>query len=395
MVMTIVHSSRATFQKALFGSALIAIAACSDQSTEILARESAGFQISGPAQVTLIGFDSSGNSVQRTASADLRISIPTSTQGRLINSSRVTLDSSINSASLESAPSRGLPTFGAQVDEATKNSRETYTFKVHSERIAATRSEGKLVETFLVRKGGGAAGKPVGLITRVDGKMMQYVESEFNGNSSKPRAVRVVQMDADLRIKSDITVDLSNVNFNSRVAVRDIQGLRNTYGRLLRGLGGLVLPDQLHAQGPAPCDAAYQDYVEALIGYTAAVVASTAAAVFCGVVWLTCPAFVAAGIAAAAAGALTIYRYSVYQDCINNPPSLCDEPPCDLGGGGGGGSGGGGSGSGGGSSGGGGSGGGGSGGSGGGGLICDWFIEWWVDTTGALVTNSWIECHTV
>jgi len=170
------------------------------------------------------------------------------------------------------------------------------------------------------------------------------------------------------------------------------------FGRLIRGVEGLVLPDQLHAQVPTdhPCNGTEQTLVEAAAVFAGLAASASYAAAVCAGLWFTCPAAVVAAIAAATAGAYLLYMSNEMMECLQLYPANCgqfEDNPCNGAGSGSGGTGGGGGGGGGDGTG---SGGGGFPSGGGGGISCEYReISYFDSGTSVWVTNAWIECHRI
>lgn len=372
-----------------------ALAACSDTPTEARADNPAA-AISGKLTAVIFGRNDQGQLISTRASAqvDMDMTGKSEKQAPVISMQRFSPVSATDSAGWNERP-----TFGAKVERVSRAGKLHASFEFHAERMGkATNVNGKLVETFFVRQGGGKTGKPVGAVTQIDGRTVQYVEFEFSGSDSrKPSAARVFNVDSGLRFTSQMRVSLSDMNYVNRVAQRDIEGAQKMFGRLMRGIEGLVLPDQLHAQGVAfdhPCKTTEQSRDAAAFAYaTAATLAATAAGV-CAGLWFTCPAAVAAAIVAAGALAFALYMENEYLSCLQEFPPTCgmfEDNPCDGNGGGGGGPVGGGGGGGGGDTGGGGTGGGGYG--TGGGFSCQYHeVSYFNPNDNIWHTDAWIEC---
>ena len=117
--------------------------------------------------------------------------------------------------------------------------------------------KGTGVEMYLIREGGEPKGKPAGFITIIDGHTRQYTEFTSSNFKKEPTSVRIVQVDADGKLQSDITSDLRQVDFRRRVAQADQEDMLQQFSRLLNGLQNLVLADQRNAQAVEddPCHA--------------------------------------------------------------------------------------------------------------------------------------------
>ena len=272
-----------------------------------------------------------------------------------------------------------LPTFGATSSKTQRSGRTGERFGLPTRRLGRQKVDGHDVEQFMIHEGGKPAGKPLGIINQVDGRMRQIVEFTSIGGAQLPTSARMIQLDASGRVESETTLDLSKVSVTNRLAAHQRPQLLEQVGRLLRNGVSLVLPDALHAQAVEddPCAGWEQAMVGAVAVAATAASAASIAAGFCTVALFTCEAYLVASAAAIIAAAAEYYCAAQLAECRDLHPACfsggwmtngsCAAPGSGGGWGGGGGG-------------------------GGGGVSCIWYTEWYIDDNGVYVTHSWVEC---
>ncbi len=300
----------------------------------------------------------------------------------------------------EARPAPGsspLPSFAFSATPAERSGAGGGLFAVPSFRVRSARVDGHMVEQYMVREGGKASGKPVGMMIRIDGRLRHVAEFTTRAGRSLPTEVRMVQIDTAGRVSSDYSIDLSRVSETSRLAASEQSGLQTMFRRLVRGGANLVLPDALYAQAQEdnPCQDLQSNFDNALGVFAAAVVTSFAAVAACAVTVISCPAVpftlaavaIAAAVAASAADDLN-HCEALHPPCIEGGYMTNGSCASPVGGGttGGGGPGGGGGGA---------TGGGGAGtnGGSGGSVTCNWRTGWYYDEFGfPYVSYPYLEC---
>ena len=370
-----------------------AVGACDDQPTSTKSR-GIPERVTGNVKAEVFGRNDEGRLISMQASGR----IDTDLSGK--NSVTVPHFSVAENAKvtgIDSASWNERPTFGAPIKFIEQNGKRAASFEVHAERLGKPSTvDGKLAEAFFVREGGAKTGKPVGAILQINGRTTQYVEFEFRGSDSKkPTAATAVVVDSNLRVIAQMRIDLRDIEYANRVADRDILGEQKAFGRLMRGLEGLVLPDQLHAQVAYghPCFGDMNKRDVAVIVTLGALATATYQATLCTVAFVLCPTAVAAAIAAAVAAATSLYFEWVFLECLDRNPVNCgmfEDNPCGTAGSGGGGGGGG--------TGGGGEGGSGTGGGsgGGGGFSCQYHeISNFNSNDNVWHTDVWFDCYRI
>jgi hypothetical protein len=167
----------------------------------------------------------------------------------------------------------------------------------------------------LVRQGGKATGKPVGMMIQIDGRMRHMIEFTALNASGLPKEVRMVQLDSAGRLSSEYTVDLSRVSLNRRLAAAE----QTMFRRLLRGGANLVLPDVLQAQQVEddPCAGLEQGRVLAAAALATLAAGLNVVAAGCNPITgiAGCPTFAAALAAVAIATGVFLYFDVEFDKC--------------------------------------------------------------------------------
>lgn len=345
--------------------------------------ETKGERVAGSMSVAAYGRDESGRLMTTTFAGVADQS--SSERGATVKNLQIGQATAVAANAPEQR--RGLPTFGATAERKQHSGREVQAFTFNAKRVSSERIDGKLVEGFLVHGKGVTAGAPSGFMTRIDGKINSMVDIKYQGSSRKKiESIRLVLLDDELRTTVDMAVDTRSLQVSSLLALEDQEGLKRTYGKLLRGLGNIVLPDQLHAAVPPghPCKGSEDSLIAMTTAYVAAAAALNAALASCTVVWFSCPAAPGLAVALAIITYFEAYYAIEYGECLAANPDCPYELGCEEGGSGGSGSSGGGSG-----------GGGGGGWTSGGApsIQCDYYEEFIPFPGGGGETIGNVECH--
>lgn len=149
--------------------------------------------------------------------------------------------------------------FGTPVAAKNINGRSFLGFALETRRVSRKIVDGHTVE---MHEAQGKSKQPAGYIIVVDGVMRQQYELTYQSNSKKVNSIRALVFDEHGKLSAEQMTDVSKLIVGQRLSgIAQAEG-RQYFGRLLRGMANLVLPDQLHAQSPVtdPCGGSRQNF---------------------------------------------------------------------------------------------------------------------------------------
>lgn len=213
------------------------------------------FHTSGNVKSSLLTLNADGTRTRRFSEFDVDQSL-SKAGGSNVNSNRkrYTTESQVVEHEPVSRMSVGTPVAAKNI-----NGRSFLGFALETRRLSSKNVDGHTVEMHEVQ---GKSKQPAAYIIVIDGVMRQQYELTYQSNSKKLNSVRGLVFDERGKLSAEQVTDVSNLVVGQRLSgIAQADG-RQYFGRLLRGMANLVLPDQLHAQSPVtdPCVGSRQNF---------------------------------------------------------------------------------------------------------------------------------------